>query len=102
MDFIAKFTSFSEETPITPLGKLWQVYVDGLSCRAGRSVGVHIVTEQEEELNYAAKPTLRATDNEAEYKVLLARVTVARLLGAEEVEVRTPKWSLARCWGSLP
>lgn len=44
-DFMAKFTSFPEEIHVAAQGKPWQVYVDGLSCRVGGGVGVHIITK---------------------------------------------------------
>ncbi|XP_041025415.1 14.7 kDa ribonuclease H-like protein [Juglans microcarpa x Juglans regia] len=51
-------------------------------------VGVHIVTESGEELNYEIKLSFKDTNNEAEYEALLEGLTVARSLGATEVEKR--------------
>lgn len=87
-NFVTEFTSFPEETPTTPVGKSWQVYVDASSYRAGGGVGVYIVTKQGEEYNYAVKLTFKATNNDAGYEALLAGMTVARLLGVDEVEIR--------------
>lgn len=42
-DFVTEFTNFLKETPVAPLEKPCQVYVDGSFCRAGGDVGVHIV-----------------------------------------------------------
>ncbi|XP_040990483.1 uncharacterized protein LOC121237698 [Juglans microcarpa x Juglans regia] len=88
MDFGAEFTNFSKEVLNTPQGKPWQVYVDYSSYWAGRGVEVHIVTKQGEEHDYVVKLAFKTTNNEAEYEVLLAGMTVARLLGDEDIEVR--------------
>lgn len=87
-DFIAKFTSFSEEVSVAPLGKPLQVYVDDSFCQASEGVGEHLVTEHLEEQNYAIKLTFKVTNNDTEYEALLASMTVTRLLGAEEIEVK--------------
>lgn len=49
---------------------------------------MHIVLESGEELNYALKLGFKTTDNEAEYEALLAGLTIAKSLGATEVEVK--------------
>lgn len=43
---------------------------------------MHIVTKHREEHNYTVKLTFKTTKNEAKYELLLARMLVARLLGA--------------------
>ncbi|XP_041027059.1 uncharacterized protein LOC121267276 [Juglans microcarpa x Juglans regia] len=58
------------------------------SCRAKGGVGVHIVTSEGEEYNYAIKLAFKTTNNEAEYEALLSGLAVARSLGATEIEVR--------------
>lgn len=80
-NFIAEVTSFPKEVQVAPEGKLWQVYVDGSSCWASWGVGVHIVTEHEEEHNYAVKLTYKTTNNETEYKALLVGMLVAGYWG---------------------
>ncbi|KAF5455050.1 hypothetical protein F2P56_024665 [Juglans regia] len=58
-NFVAEFSDFLEEMVIMPQGKSWQVYVDDSSCR-----------------------------NEVEDEALLSGLTIARSLGATEVEVK--------------
>lgn len=48
---------------------------------------MYIVIELEKEHNNAIKLTFKTTNNEAEYEVLLAGMSVGRLLGPIEVEV---------------
>lgn len=49
---------------------------------------MHIITEQGKEHNYVVRLAFKATNNEAECEGLLAGMTIARLLGPDEVEVR--------------
>lgn len=53
-----------------------------------RGVGAHIVTKLGKKHNYPVKLTFRITNNKAEYEALLARMLVAKLLGAKEVELK--------------
>lgn len=85
---LVEFIDFLEEVPITPTGKPWQVYADGSSCRASEGMGVHIVIGAYEEHNNVIKLTFRASNNEPEYKTLLAKLATTRALGATKVEVR--------------
>lgn len=47
-----------------------------------------IITESREELNYALKLNLKATNNEAEYEALLFGLTIAKSLDAAKVKVK--------------
>lgn len=47
---------------------------------------MHIVTEHKEKHNYVVKLAFKATKNKAEYEALLAKMSVARLLGAKEIK----------------
>lgn len=87
-DFVVEFSNFPEEIVTLPLGRPWQVYVDGSSCRTGGGAGIHIVTESGEQLDYAVKLGFKVTNNEAKYEVLLSGLTIARSLGATKVEVK--------------
>lgn len=88
VDFIAEFTSFQAESDHAPLVKSWQVFMDGLSCRAGGRVRVHIITSKIEKYNYVIKLAFKTMNKEAEYEALLSGLVVAMSLGAAEIEVQ--------------
>lgn len=86
VNFVAELTSFPKEAQVAPKGKPCQVYVDRLFYQAGGGVGVHIITEHGDEHDYVIKLTFKMTKIEVEYKALLARILVARLLGATKLK----------------
>lgn len=49
---------------------------------------MHIVTEIGKEHDYAIKLAFKMTNNESEYEALLVGMSMARLLGATEVEMK--------------
>ncbi len=65
------------------------VCVDGLSTRKRSSVGVVPINLKGEHLKLAIKMAFATTNNEAEYKPSVARMEVARELGAKNLEVRS-------------
>lgn len=87
-DFVVEFASFPVEISTTLTRKSWQVFIDGSSCWAGGDIGVHIISEFGEEHNYTIRLAFKTINNEAEYEVLLARLSMARMLGAMKVEVK--------------
>lgn len=78
----------------------WLVGWEQLQASLGRSsliawlaileggVRVHITTKFREEHNYVIKLTFKIMNNEVEYEALLAKLLVAKSLGATKVEVR--------------
>lgn len=87
-DLVVEFIGFPEEVPIAPIGKHWQVHIDGLSCQTSGGVGVHIITGAGKEHNYTIKLAFKTTNNETENEALLVRLLIALLLGANEVDFR--------------
>lgn len=49
-------------------------------------VGVHIVSDEGVEYDYAIRMAFKTSNNEVEYEALLARLIVATSLGAEEIK----------------
>lgn len=49
---------------------------------------MHIITNKDEEHDYAIKLTFKIANNEVEYELLFLDMTIAKSLGAEEVEVK--------------
>ncbi|XP_041003985.1 uncharacterized protein Mb2253c-like [Juglans microcarpa x Juglans regia] len=87
-DFIVKFTDFPEEVANAPIGKPWQVFVGGSSCRTKGGVGVHIIGDSRHEHHYMVKLTAKTTNNEAKYEALVAGLSIAEALGVTEVKVK--------------
>lgn len=64
----------------------WKVFVDGASSALGAGVGIVIVTPEGICLKHSLRLGFRASNNEAEYKVLLAELRLVLELGTREVE----------------
>nr|XP_027126139.1 uncharacterized protein LOC113742510 [Coffea arabica] len=93
-DFLAEltFTEGRESTSAiaevsTP--HLWMLYVDGSSNGDGSGAGLLLEGPQGEVCSYALRFDFPATNNEAEYEVLIAGLQLARRLGAQRIHVRT-------------
>ncbi|GFS42902.1 hypothetical protein Acr_00g0082420 [Actinidia rufa] len=99
-DFIVKFTHEDTQPETTPLeaGILkeptsekdlahWILFVDGSSNQHGCGAGLVIRAPSGEQMEYAIRMGFQATNNEAEYKALLAGLRVATELGAQSLEV---------------
>ena len=71
-DFIAEFTyPYKEEEP--PL-KTWTVQTNGSTMKKVGGAGVVLISLEKETLKYAVVLQFTATNNEAEYKVLLTEL----------------------------
>ncbi|XP_075489600.1 uncharacterized protein LOC142528436 [Primulina tabacum] len=58
--------------------EVWRVFVDGASNLSGCGVGVVLVSPSEEKIKLALRIDSRVTNNEAEYKAVLAGLQAAR------------------------
>ncbi|GFZ01679.1 hypothetical protein Acr_15g0002880 [Actinidia rufa] len=65
----------------------WILFVDGSSNQHGCGAGLVIRAPSGEQMEYAIRMGLKATNNEAEYEALLAGLRVATELGAQSLEV---------------
>jgi ribonuclease HI len=86
-DFVAEFTSITEERP--PKGSLWIIYVDGSATKKNGRVGIVINTPSSEKLCNSLRLEFRVTNNKAEYKAVIAGLRIAQEMGAEYVELRS-------------
>ena len=62
-----------------------KVYVDGSYTRQGSGIGVLLISPREDRLKLSIRLNYRATNNEAEYEVLIAGLQAARHIGAARV-----------------
>ena len=65
----------------------WKVYTDGASNRKGVGVGIVLIIPEKIIMEKSLQLGFLVTNNEAEYKALLAGVAMVRQLGGEVVEL---------------
>ena len=73
-----------EESPM----ETWTVQMDGSAMRKVGGVGVVLISPKKEKLKYAIILQFPATNNEAEYKALLTGLSLAKALGAKNLNVQ--------------
>ena len=85
VDFIAEFTlgdgQGAEEK------RQWNVYIDGSSNRRAGGASVMIWTPEGDEIRCMIRLDFPTTNNEAEYKALVAGLDLAKVAGAKNVVV---------------
>ena len=87
-DFIAKFSNVPEEEEES-LEKAWTTYVDGSLTRKYNGVGVILKGPNGEECEAAIQFQFNATNNEAQYKAMIARMNLARVMGVWNLEIKS-------------
>ena len=65
----------------------WTLHVDGSSNTLGSGVEIVILTPEGDAVECAMRFDFKATNNQAEYKALLAGLRVCVALGADEIEI---------------
>ncbi|XP_075646115.1 uncharacterized protein LOC142617200 [Castanea sativa] len=95
VDFVVEFSLRGEieivcHVEVPP----WKVFVDGVSSALGAEAGagIIIITPEGIKLEYPFRLDFRASNNEAEYEALLARLKAALGLGARDVEACSDSW----------
>ncbi|KAI9164955.1 hypothetical protein LWI28_004980 [Acer negundo] len=69
--------------------KTWILYTDGASSQSGCGTGTVVIDSEGVECSHCSRFEFRATNNEAEYEALLARMRVAEALGADFLLVKS-------------
>ena len=84
-DFIAEFTNMEgqgvEEYP------QWSIHTDGSFHRQAGGAGVVLNSPKGEEIEFMVRLDFPTTNNEAEYKILVAMLNLAKVVGATSVIV---------------
>ena len=92
VDFITEFTPTTEQEDLnkttfqenTPKNSgWWKIYVDGASNAKGSGTGVVIITLDETVIEQSIRLDFKTSNNEAEYKAVLAGLNSAKTLGAQ-------------------
>jgi ribonuclease HI len=87
-DFIAEFSNLPESHEM-PTKQAWIAYVDGSYMKSRSGARVALITPDKEEIAVALKLDFPTTNNEAEYKAVIAGLSLAEHLGAKNLEVRS-------------
>ena len=65
--------------------RVWKLNVDGSSSKQGSGVGISLVTPTGEVIEQSFRLGFPASNNEAEYKALLAGLRLTNEVGAREI-----------------
>ncbi|GJV27060.1 reverse transcriptase domain-containing protein [Tanacetum coccineum] len=76
------------ETPQEP----WTLFTDGSSCVDGSGAGLILTSPEGTEFTYALRFQFAASNNEAEYKALIARLRIATRMGVRNIQEEGPTW----------
>ena len=100
-DLVAKFTELLEEAEMkqqnmdeksvglisTQDVSSWKVYVDGAANQQGAGVGLVLISPEKIIIEKSLRLGFSATNNEAEYEVLLMGMSMVQKMGGKVVEV---------------
>lgn len=66
---------------------VWVLHVDGSSNVRGAGVGIVLTSPTGNTASRAVRCNIKATNNESEYEALIAGLTLAHQMGAENIQV---------------
>ncbi|XP_068313754.1 uncharacterized protein [Pyrus communis] len=101
VDFIAEFTYPVDIFPtpealaslplearkVEPTLPVWTLFVNGLSNQQGCGAGLVLITPDKVAMEYALRFKFKASNNEVEYKALLAGLSLAKHLGVKQIDI---------------
>ena len=78
-DLVMEFTSAElvEDTQTTPDLPIWKLSVDGAANAQGSGAGLILTSPEGIDIEYALRFGFRASNNEAEYEAVIARLNLA-------------------------
>ena len=84
-DFIMEFTpaASTEATQLTPDLPIWRLSVDGATNAQGSSAGLILTSQDWINVEYALRFSFEASNNEAEYEVVIAGLNLAHSMEAD-------------------
>ena len=85
VDFIAEFTLPNLDRGI----EYWTVCIDGLSVTGLGGIGIIMTSLEKDVLKYGVQLQFPATNNKAEYEVVLTSLRIARTIGIKNLRLRT-------------
>ncbi|XP_073154221.1 uncharacterized protein [Henckelia pumila] len=87
---------FLDETKHMEGEDLWKVYVDGSSNSEGCGLGALLISPHGDEIRLAVRLNFRASNNEAEYEVVLIGLRAAKQVGAGRVHLYSDSQLIAQ------
>ena len=94
-DFVMEFTSakLAKDTQTTPDLPIWKLFVDGAANAQGSGTGLILTSPEGIDIEYALKFGFRASDNEAEYEVVITGLNLAH-----SMEVISLRYAATSSW----
>ena len=88
-DFVMEFTptELTMDTQVTPDLPIWKLFVDRAANAQGRGAGLILTSLEEMDIEYALRFGFQASNNEAEYEVVIAGLNLAHLMEVDQLEV---------------
>ena len=89
MEFTTPEGKRPDKVPTTPTAKLptWELYVDGSSNEGGSGAGLILVSLEGHRVHCALRFDFKASNNEAEYEVLIVGLKLAREIRVESLDI---------------
>ncbi|XP_034711358.1 uncharacterized protein LOC117933893 [Vitis riparia] len=88
-DFIAELPEVRAPDEESTPGDWWSLYVDGASRSSGSGVGLLLKAPTGERLEQSIRLDFPASNNEAEYEVILSGLNLATTLNASKVKIHS-------------
>ena len=88
-DFVMELTSveLAEDTQMMPDLPIWKLSVDGAANAQGSGVGLILTSPEGIDIEYALRFGFRASNNEAEYEVVIVGLNLAHSMEVDQLEV---------------
>lgn len=84
-NFIAKFTHAQDDEKSPKI--TWIIQIDGSATKMVEGAGFVLISPKGEIMKYAVRLQFPATNNEAEYEVLLTGLKLARVVTTKDVTI---------------
>ena len=89
-DFVVEFSPRNKGEMVCHVeSRPWRVFVDGALSAMGVGAEIVIITPEEIRLEHSFRLGFRASNNEAEYEALLARLRTIPGMGARDMEIHS-------------
>ena len=84
-----EFTSaeLAKATQTTPDLPIWRLFVDGAANAQGSGAGLILASPEGIDIEYVLRFGFRASNNEAEYKVVIVGLNLAHSMEVDQLEV---------------
>ena len=87
--FVMEFTlaELAEDTRATPDFPIWKLFVDGAANAQGSDAGLILTSPEGIDIEYALRFGFQASNNEAEYEVIIAGLNLAHSMEVDQLKV---------------